>query len=140
MVECCLQAHFYGFFILLSYTTQNHLPRDGTTHSSLGLPHINHESRKCPTDMPIGQFGGGKSLIEVHSSQGTIVCVKLTKTNLHSHFYICPVLLLILTQRNFSSPLLRGRTDRSASVIGTLGSRQGLLDPSPINGWPNELS
>ena len=38
---CCLLVN------LLSYRTQNHQLRDGTTHSRLGSPHIDHQLRKC---------------------------------------------------------------------------------------------
>lgn len=32
-------------------TTQDHLPRDGSAHSEMSLPHINHRSRKHPIDL-----------------------------------------------------------------------------------------
>ena len=34
---CYLGPH--GLLSLLSYRTQDHQPRDGTTHDALGLPH-----------------------------------------------------------------------------------------------------
>lgn len=45
----------HGFLSLLSYSTQPHMPRAGTTLSELSLPHINHQSRKSPADLPARQ-------------------------------------------------------------------------------------
>ena len=36
---------------------------------------ISHKSRKCTTDLPTGQSGGGNPSVEVPSSQMTIACV-----------------------------------------------------------------
>lgn len=45
---------------LLSYTTQDHLPRVGPAHSELG-PHVSHSSRK-PRQHPEDSLGGILSL------------------------------------------------------------------------------
>lgn len=64
---------------LLSHT-QDHLPRDGVTHSKLGPPTwiINQDN---PTDLPTGRSDGSHFSVEAPSSQATGVRVKLTKTN-----------------------------------------------------------
>ena len=38
MEECCLLDCFPGLLNLLSHRTQDHQPRDGSTHSGLGPP------------------------------------------------------------------------------------------------------
>lgn len=85
---------FHAHFV---YTTQDHLPRGGTTHKSTPtpFPYISQESRKFPTAMPTDQSSGGRSLIKVHSS-GSLVCMKLTKTNLTQSPCLA---VLILTQK-----------------------------------------
>lgn len=48
----------YGVFSLLSYSTEEHLPGVGTSHSGLDFPtHINNQSSKCLTDLPTGHSG-----------------------------------------------------------------------------------
>lgn len=66
-----------GLLNLLTYTTQNHLPWRGTTHSDRGLPTsvINQEN------VPIGQSYRGIFSTEVSFSQITLFCFKLTKTS-----------------------------------------------------------
>lgn len=54
-----------GLLSLLSYVTQDYLPRDGTTHSGLGYPHIIQQSRKCPSDIPTDQSDGDSTSIEI---------------------------------------------------------------------------
>jgi hypothetical protein len=63
--------------ILLSYKTQDHLPRDGVAHSGLVHPIsiVSEENGQCD-----GCLG------EVLSSQITLVCVKWTETNQHTRF------------------------------------------------------
>jgi hypothetical protein len=49
-----------GLVSLLSYTTHGHPPRAGSTGRGLHTPTpINHQSRKCPTDLCTCQYGGG---------------------------------------------------------------------------------
>ena len=71
----------HGLVNLLSYSTQDHLPWDGTTLKELGGPsHVNYKSRSTPTTgLPTGQSGRGIFLVEVPSSKRTLVCVKLTE-------------------------------------------------------------
>lgn len=48
---------------LLSYTTQDHLPRDGTTHGGLGPSTSTvNQKKNAPTDLPMGQYDGGTIL------------------------------------------------------------------------------
>lgn len=58
------------------FTNQDHLPRPDTSHHGLdsSVPIIK-QSRKCSTS----QFCGATFSVEVHSSQMTSACVKLTK-------------------------------------------------------------
>ena len=37
---CCLLACFHGLLSLLSYSTQDHQPRDATTYYGLGPPSL----------------------------------------------------------------------------------------------------
>jgi hypothetical protein len=46
----------HGLLSLLSYRTQDHQPRDGTTHSGLGPPPL---IRKCPIGVLTAQSYGG---------------------------------------------------------------------------------
>lgn len=50
-----------GLLSLLSHTTKNHVPRVGTAPNGLAsiTSIINHQSRKCPTGLPVGQSYGG---------------------------------------------------------------------------------
>lgn len=54
-----------GLLSSLSYTAQVHLPRRGNANSRLDLP----TPRKCPPDMPTGQFDEGSSTAEASSSR-----------------------------------------------------------------------
>lgn len=58
----------HGSLGLLFYTPQDHLPGNGVTHSSLGLPH-HSLIRRMPGDVPTGQSDKGIFLIECPSSQ-----------------------------------------------------------------------
>jgi len=98
-----------GLLSLLSYRTQDHQPRNGTTHNGLGPPTLYHWLRKCLT---AGSHGGVSSR-EASFSVVTPTRVKLThKTNQynwplvnlthkHIHPYFKPQPLL-----SFSSPNL----------------------------------
>lgn len=61
-----------GLFGLLSYTAQDHQPRDGTAQDELGPPTsiFNHQSRKHSTGF-FPQANLVKHLLEVTSSQIT---------------------------------------------------------------------
>ena len=71
----------HGLLSLLSYITQDHLPRDGTAHSGLSPPTPIINQEKGSPAMPTGQSDGGMFSVEVLSSQMTMACVELTKTN-----------------------------------------------------------
>ena len=68
----CLAPH--GLLSLLSYRTQDHQPRDGTTHSGLGLP---HQSLIKKMPLHTAHLYGGIFSLEAPSSLMTLACVKL---------------------------------------------------------------
>jgi hypothetical protein len=65
-------------FILLSYTSQNHLAGDGTAHSGLG-PTSNINQKNAPQISLQASLMEAFFSVEVLSSQVTLVCVKLTR-------------------------------------------------------------
>lgn len=70
-----------GLLNLLSYIAQNHLPREGTTHSGLAIPTSIINQEKFLTDLPPGQSYEGNFSVEVPSAEGNDpVRVKLTET------------------------------------------------------------
>lgn len=61
-----------GFFdSLLSYSTHNHQPRDGTAHSRL-YPPTSITDRENASGLPTGQAGGNIFSVEVPSSKMTL--------------------------------------------------------------------
>lgn len=66
---------------VLSYTVLHHLPRAQLHHQQWSSPaHINHCSRKCSADLPMGQSSGGVISVERELvSQLTIACAKVTQ-------------------------------------------------------------
>lgn len=78
----------YGLLILLFYTTQDQLTRDGSAHRGVGpsTSGINQENVPSP-NMPISQSDGGTSSIEVPSFQVFLVCVQHTPLRL---FFLRP--------------------------------------------------
>ena len=81
-VTYCLAPR--GLLSLLSYRTQDHQPRGGTTHIGLNSL-IKNSLRKCPTDLPVAQPPGGPLFfffffsMEAPSPQMSLVCVKFIK-------------------------------------------------------------
>lgn len=77
MEGCCSPAWSLRLIQLAFYTAQKHLTGSGTTHSGLCPPTsiINQEN-----GLP-GYSDGSIFSINVPSSQMTLVCVKLTKSN-----------------------------------------------------------
>ena len=74
-----------GLLSLLSYRTQDHQPRDGTTHNELGSPPSITNLEKAPTGLSTARAYGGIFLSEVSSSQMTNLCqvdTKLSTTGL----------------------------------------------------------
>lgn len=67
------------YFLIHSRTTYTGL----TPYSVLWALPINYQSRKRPTDLPIGQPDTGIFSAKVLSSQTTIACVKFTKKQTH---------------------------------------------------------
>lgn len=65
----------------LSKTIQNHLPRGGTAHPGLGPPTLVINQASLMEAIP---------QLQVPSSQGTVACVHLTKTNQHSRTPLLP--------------------------------------------------
>lgn len=63
-----LLSHLSSSSASLSYTTQDHMARDGRTNVA-GPSHFNPSSRTCPTDLPTGQSEGGVFSAEAPSSQ-----------------------------------------------------------------------
>jgi hypothetical protein len=67
----------HGLFSLLSYRTQDHQPRDGTTHNVLGPPTSIINQENGPTDLPTG------NLMEVFSQLNLLFpevsCVTVTE-------------------------------------------------------------
>lgn len=58
------------------------LPAEGWHYSQWDGPcYVDHESRKCITDLLIGQADGVNSSFEIFPFQLTLVYTKLTKTN-----------------------------------------------------------
>jgi hypothetical protein len=68
MAECCILACSSWLTSLLFYRTQDHQPKDDTTHNGLGPP---LSLRKMPTVQPYGR----KSSTEVLFTQMTIASV-----------------------------------------------------------------
>ena len=62
---------------LLSYRSQDHQLRDGTTFNRLGPQSINQQVRKCPSRSSKAWSYGGIFFIEPPSSQMTLPPVKL---------------------------------------------------------------
>lgn len=56
-----------------------------TTHIGLGPPTLISNPENIPIHLPTNQSDGGFFSIKLPSSQMTIVCVKLIKTNQHTH-------------------------------------------------------
>ena len=80
-------AYWLALHGLLSYTTQDHIPRDGTAHSGLGLPH-QPSSKHSPTGLAMCQSDEGTFSSGVLPTQKTLACTKLTKpTNQDSTVY-----------------------------------------------------
>lgn len=71
----------YWLASLLSYTSQDYLPRGGITHSEVAT-YIYHQSGRCPTSLLIDRPAdvlGALSELRAPSSQVTLVCVELTE-------------------------------------------------------------
>lgn len=66
---------------MLSFTIQDHLPRDGTARSGRDLPTSVIIQENDPTRLPIDQPDGGDFSDMAPSSELTLVCVKLTNPN-----------------------------------------------------------
>lgn len=81
MEERCLLACSVLNFL---YTTQDHLPMGGMTHSGLHLPTpiINEES----ASLTCSQAGGMKAFLELRFPPPLeiVACGELTNTNLHT--------------------------------------------------------
>lgn len=73
MEEC-----FSRLECMLSYTLQDSLPRDGTTHSGLNPSTSIINQENVPEDLPTGQTDEEILSTEVHSSQMTLSCINLT--------------------------------------------------------------
>ena len=56
MKECCLMDCFQGLLNVLSYGTQDYLPRGATCPHWAKPSHINHESWKCSMCQSVGAF------------------------------------------------------------------------------------
>lgn len=61
MEELLFLAHFpwlpqFAFIFYLSYTTQDHLLRDGMAHSGLGFSHISQESKNVHKPLIAGNI------------------------------------------------------------------------------------
>lgn len=65
--DCFLQASLI-LLSLLSYLTQDHLPRSGTVHRELSPPISASNEENAPTCMPTGQSDEGKSSVSIPSS------------------------------------------------------------------------
>ena len=74
-----------GLLPILSYVTQDHLPRIGTNHSELGLPTSIINQENIPTWVPTGQSGERIFSIEVLFPQMSLSCIKLIKANQVKH-------------------------------------------------------
>lgn len=84
MEELWFLAHFpwlpqFAFIFYLSYTTQDHLLRDGMAHSGLGSSHISQESRKCPQTLDCRQYNKRNPSAKMSSFHMAPICVKFTK-------------------------------------------------------------
>lgn len=77
----------------ISNTIQNHLPRDGTAHPGLDPPTPMISQAKAPPTCPQASLMEAISQLQVLSSQGTVVCVHLTKTNQSSQTPLLPAQL-----------------------------------------------
>lgn len=64
--------------------SQGPLSKGGTAHSRMSPPTTNNKSRQYPTDMPTGKSDRNNSLMDVLSSQMSLIYVNLTKTNQHT--------------------------------------------------------
>lgn len=58
----------HGLHSFLLYTTQDHLPKESSAHSRLGLPTSIINQEKVPIHLSIGQSDGGNFSIDVLSS------------------------------------------------------------------------
>lgn len=72
-----------GLLSLLSNTTNDHLPRTGTAHSSLGLTTSIINQKKNPLGLLTDQPDESNSTTVVFSSWVTLICIKLTEMNEH---------------------------------------------------------
>jgi hypothetical protein len=70
-----LLSAFTGLLSLLSYRTQDHQPRDGTTYNGLSHPSL---MKKMPTDMLMARSNRGIFLTKVLLPK-ELAYVKLTK-------------------------------------------------------------
>lgn len=61
----------YGLLKLHAYTTQDHIPRNGTAHSGLCPPIPIIDQENVPIGLPMGQPDVGKSSVKALSSQVT---------------------------------------------------------------------
>lgn len=86
MEEYCLQACSSWLAQPSSYRTKDHQPRDGTTHRGLGPPIFIINKKMC-THLRRGQSDRGCFSVEAPSSQMTLACVKLTKSQTTFLFY-----------------------------------------------------
>ena len=67
----------HGFLSLLSYNTQGHEPREGTTHNDLG-PFPQSQIRKMSDRLAYSPSYVGSFSTEAPSSLMTLACVRLT--------------------------------------------------------------
>lgn len=79
LLACLLSP---GLLNYLSYSTQVHQLRGGTTRSGLGIL-ISIDSYKKASQTYLQDSYGRKASVEVPSFQVTLACVKLTKINQH---------------------------------------------------------
>jgi hypothetical protein len=65
----------HGWLSLLSYPTQHHLPRGGTTYSGLGPPISISNQENVPKGLSTVQSDEGTFSIVIPSSHMTLACV-----------------------------------------------------------------
>lgn len=72
-----------GLLSLLSYIQYCHMLRGGTIHGGLCPSTSIINQKNAPTDLAVGQSNRDNSSSEVPSSQVTLACIQLTKTDQH---------------------------------------------------------
>lgn len=82
--ECCLLSCCSCSLGLLSYTSQNHLPKGGAAHGGLGSPISINTSRKCTHRHAHKPIYGGNISTKILSPQVTLACVSNRQKLIHT--------------------------------------------------------